>query len=118
MEKCIANGGPSALFAVLYHFSNNNPVFVLAFVGSISFALSDTVATEVGLLGQAKPRSIITGKKIDTGQSGGVTLQGEIAVTNLFIVYIKHLRPSVVTGRTTFCVYYIFIRCHSRYDIH
>src|SRR6266487_3980552 len=89
-KSVLANGGPSALFAVLYHFSNNNPVFVLAFVGSISFALSDTVATEVGLLGQAKPRSIITGKKIDTGQSGGVTLQGEIAalICSLFIASI------------------------------
>jgi uncharacterized membrane protein len=31
------------------------------------------------LLSKSKPRSILTGKKIDTGQSGGITIQGEIA---------------------------------------
>ena len=69
----------AAAFAILYYLSHNNPVFTLSFTGSISFALSDTVATEVGLLSKAKPRSILTGKEINTGQSGGVTVRGEIA---------------------------------------
>lgn len=78
-KSVIANGGPAAAFAILYYLSHNNPVFTLSFTGSLSFALSDTVATEVGLLSKAKPRSILTGKEIDTGQSGGVTVRGEIA---------------------------------------
>jgi uncharacterized protein (TIGR00297 family) len=78
-KSVIANGGPAAAFAILYYLSHNNPVFTLSFTGSLSFALSDTVATEVGLLSKSKPRSILTGKEINTGQSGGVTVRGEIA---------------------------------------
>jgi uncharacterized protein (TIGR00297 family) len=78
-KSVLANGGPSAVLAILYYLSNNNTVFILSFAGSISFALSDTVATEFGLLSKAKPRLILTGEEIDTGQSGGVTIRGEIA---------------------------------------
>jgi len=78
-RNVLANGGPLAAIAILYYISHNNPIFMLCFVGSISFALSDTVATEVGLLSKVKPRSLLTGKQIDKGQSGGVTIQGEIA---------------------------------------
>ena len=52
---------------------------LLSFIGSISFAMSDTIATEIGMLSKAKPRSILTGKEIDIGMSGGITIQGEIA---------------------------------------
>jgi uncharacterized protein (TIGR00297 family) len=78
-KSVVANGAPAAAFAILYYLSHNNPTFTLSFTGSVSFALSDTVATEIGLLSNSKPRSILTGKKIDTGQSGGITIQGEIA---------------------------------------
>src|SRR5215212_10302601 len=78
-RNVLANGGPLATIAILYYISHNDPIFMLCFVGSISFALSDTVATEVGLLSKVKPRSLFTGKQIDKGQSGGVTIQGEIA---------------------------------------
>src|ERR671926_159206 len=78
-KSVVANGAPAAAFAILYYLSHNNPIFTLFFTGSVSFALSDTVATEIGLLSKSKPRSILTGKKIDTGQSGGITIQGEIA---------------------------------------
>jgi uncharacterized protein (TIGR00297 family) len=79
LRSVLANGGPLAAIAILYYISHNHPIFMLCFVGSISFALSDTVATEVGLLSKVKPRSLLTGKQIDKGQSGGVTIQGEIA---------------------------------------
>ena len=78
-KSVVANGAPAAAFAILYYLSHNNLTFTLSFTGSVSFALSDTVATEIGLLSKSKPRSILTGKKIDTGQSGGITIQGEIA---------------------------------------
>jgi uncharacterized protein (TIGR00297 family) len=86
-KSVVANGAPAAAFAILYYLSHNNPTFTLFFIGSISFALSDTMATEIGLLSKSKPYSIVTGKKIDTGQSGGITIQGEIAalIGSLFI---------------------------------
>jgi uncharacterized protein (TIGR00297 family) len=78
-KSVLANGLPLAGLAILYYVSERNPVFMLSFVGSISFALSDTMATELGLLSKEKPRSILTGKVVNTGQSGGITFQGEIA---------------------------------------
>jgi uncharacterized protein (TIGR00297 family) len=78
-KSVMANGGLGAVLAILYYLSHNNPIFTLSFTGSLSFALSDTIATELGLLSKSKPRSIITGKEVDTGQSGGVTIRGEIA---------------------------------------
>jgi uncharacterized protein (TIGR00297 family) len=75
----LANGGPSALFAIIYYVSGNSTVYLFCFVGSLAFALGDTIATEVGLLSKSTPRSILTGKTILRGHSGGVTLRGEIA---------------------------------------
>jgi uncharacterized protein (TIGR00297 family) len=78
-RNVLANGGPGAIFAILYFLANNNSIFIFAYVGSLSFALSDTLATEIGMLSRSKPRSILTGREIDAGQSGGITLQGELA---------------------------------------
>jgi uncharacterized protein (TIGR00297 family) len=78
-KSVLANGLPLAVLAILYYISDHNPVFMLSFVGSISFALSDTLATELGLLSKEKPRSILTGEVVNKGQSGGITLYGEIA---------------------------------------
>jgi len=87
--------------------------YLPSFIGSLSFALSDTIATEVGLLSKAKPRSILTGKEIDTGQSGGVTIQGEIAaltgslligimcgllIPKDILLYMHVILPAAVTG--------------------
>src|ERR671915_1839929 len=77
-KSVLANGLPLAVLAILYYISDHNPIFMLSYVGSISFALSDTLATEFGLLSKEKPRSILTGEEIDRGQSGGITFQGEI----------------------------------------
>jgi uncharacterized protein (TIGR00297 family) len=77
-KSVLANGLPLASLAIMYYLSDRSPILMLSFVGSISFALSDTLATELGLLSKAKPRSILTGKEIGRGQSGGITLQGEI----------------------------------------
>jgi uncharacterized protein (TIGR00297 family) len=112
-KSVLANGGLAAVLAILYYLSHNNPVFILSFIGSLSFALSDTIATEVGLLSKAKPRSILTGKEIDTGQSGGVTIQGEIAaltgslligimcgllIPKDILLYMHVILPAAVTG--------------------
>jgi uncharacterized protein (TIGR00297 family) len=78
-KNVLANGLPLAGLAILYYLSDRSQIFMLSFVGSVSFALSDTLATELGLLSKGKPRSILTGEEIDRGQSGGITFQGEIA---------------------------------------
>ncbi|HEY7079901.1 MAG TPA: DUF92 domain-containing protein [Nitrososphaeraceae archaeon] len=75
----LANGGLPAFFAIIYHFAANNNLYLFFFSGSLAFALADTIATEVGLLSKSTPRSIISGKPILRGHSGGVTLRGENA---------------------------------------
>ena len=75
----MANGGLPALFAIIYYISGNNNLYLFCYAGSLAFALADTVATEVGLLSESTPRSILTGRSILKGHSGGVTLRGEIS---------------------------------------
>ena len=77
----LANGGLPAVFAIIYYISGNNNLYLFCYAGSLAFALADTVATEVGLLSESTPRSILTGRTILRGHSGGATLRGEIAAT-------------------------------------
>jgi uncharacterized protein (TIGR00297 family) len=86
-KSVLANGVPLAILSILYYLSDHSPAFMLSFVGSINFALSDTLATELGLLSREKPRSILTGEKIEKGESGGITLRGELAaIISSFVI--------------------------------
>jgi len=75
----LANGlvaGIAALAEIVTH----QDVFIVGFLGAIAAAMSDTVATEIGLLSKSKPRLIVNLKKfVEPGTSGGVTLMGELA---------------------------------------
>ncbi len=74
----IANGGVAAIFASLELYSHQQ-VFVIAFLSSIAAAMSDTVATEVGLLSSSKPRLITRPTRVvEPGTSGGITVLGEL----------------------------------------
>lgn len=75
----VANGLIAGLAAVAEIITHQD-IFIVAFLGSISAAMSDTVATEIGLLSKSKPRMIVHLKKfVEPGTSGGVTLMGELA---------------------------------------
>jgi len=75
----LANGLVAGLAAVA-EIVTHQDVFIVAFLGSIAAAMSDTVATEIGLLSKSRPRMIVNLRKsVDPGTSGGVTLIGELA---------------------------------------
>jgi len=75
----LANGSIAGIAAVAEILTHQD-IFIVAFLGSVAAAMSDTVATEIGLLSKSKPRLIVNLKKyVEPGTSGGITLVGEIA---------------------------------------
>ena len=75
----LANGFISAIMAVAYAFSHEQ-LFAIGFVAAVGAAMSDTIATEIGLLSNSKPRSITNPRKyVEPGTSGGVSFLGELA---------------------------------------
>jgi uncharacterized protein (TIGR00297 family) len=75
----LANGLVAG-FAALAEIATHQDIFIVGFMGAIAAAMSDTVATEIGLLSKSKPRMIVNLKKfVEPGTSGGVTLMGELA---------------------------------------
>jgi uncharacterized protein (TIGR00297 family) len=69
-------GGILALVEIYIH----QPWVSVAYLASFSAAMSDTIATEIGLLSRSNPRLILDpAKTVTPGTSGGVTLIGESA---------------------------------------
>ncbi|GAB7016488.1 TIGR00297 family protein [Methanogenium cariaci] len=72
-----ANGLVSLCGAILYGVTGN-PLFIALFLGSVACATSDTLASEVGVVGKT-PRLITTFREVPRGTNGGVTMVGELA---------------------------------------
>lgn len=74
----VANGVVATLFAVAGGFSSLG-VFLFGFIGAVSTATADTLATEIGLLNKDKPRLITNlRKEVPAGTSGGISPMGEM----------------------------------------
>lgn len=73
--QVLANGGAFAAGTVMYVLMDD-PAWLTFAVGALAASSSDTWATEVGLLSSSTPRSMVTGKPVQPGASGGVTLAG------------------------------------------
>jgi len=88
LVQVLANGGLFALCAVGYLASLARlgvspawagPTWRAAAGGALAAAAGDTWATEVGTLWGGRPRSILTGRRVEPGVSGGVTTIGTLA---------------------------------------
>lgn len=75
--QVLSNGGVFAAAAVLWLWTAD-PVWMAAAAGAIAAAAADSWATEIGVAVGGEPRSIISGKRIPRGTSGGVTVAGTL----------------------------------------
>jgi len=73
-----ANGGAAVLLCAA-HALGPHPLWWAAFVGALAAANADTWATELGGLSARPPRSVLSGRQVAPGTSGGVTAAGTAA---------------------------------------
>jgi len=73
--QVLANGIVGA-FSALYYGYSNEIIALVMFGSSVAAATADTWATEAGLLSKIPPVSIYTFKRVEKGQSGGITPLG------------------------------------------
>ena len=77
--QVLANGGLGAFLVVGNYILPHTAWIWLAFAGAMAAVNADTWSTEVGVLSSASPRMITSGKKVERGTSGGITLTGSLA---------------------------------------
>jgi len=77
--QVLANGGVFALAAAA-HLAAPSTATLAVGAGALAAAAADTFATELGTLSARPPRSILSGRRVPAGTSGGVTLHGNLAM--------------------------------------
>lgn len=76
--QVLANGGVAMALATAAAFASvaARRLLLAGVGGALAAAAADTWATEIGSRSRQKPRSIVTGKPVPIGASGGVTWAG------------------------------------------
>ena len=77
--QVLANGGLGAFLAVGTLTISQPEWLWLCFAGAMAAVNADTWSTELGVLSPTQPRMITSGKKVERGTSGGITLAGTLA---------------------------------------
>ncbi len=75
----VAVNGAPAVFSILLWYVTGEGCFFFGFVAAIAEALSDSMASEIGVLSKTPPRDICTLRALPAGMSGGVSLLGFFA---------------------------------------
>ena len=77
--QVFANGGLGMLLVLVHWLLPEQAWPWIAFAGAMAAVNADTWATELGVLSPAAPRLITTGRPVEMGASGGVTMLGSLA---------------------------------------
>jgi uncharacterized protein (TIGR00297 family) len=77
-KQVLANGGVYVLAALAYLLTHNGSWYAVG-AGSLAASAADTWATEIGTLFGGNPVSIVSGRTVPAGTSGGVSLAGTLA---------------------------------------
>jgi uncharacterized protein (TIGR00297 family) len=81
LGQVLANGGVGSVFAVLYYFFPDSAWTWVGFAASMAAVNADTWATELGVLNPSPPRLITSGKPVERGTSGGISVYGTLSAT-------------------------------------
>ena len=80
--QVLANGGIASIFVGLHFFFPAASWTWVGFAASLAAVNADTWATELGVLNPSLPRLITSGKPVERGTSGGISLFGTLAATS------------------------------------
>ncbi len=78
-KQVLANSLPASVLLWLYFLNTDERIFLLLSFTVFSAAASDTFSSEIGMLSKGKVFSILTGKPLPNGVSGGVSITGLLA---------------------------------------
>ncbi|KOR90464.1 DUF92 domain-containing protein [Paenibacillus solani] len=76
--QVFANGGIGMVLCLLHAWVPSD-LWVFLFIGVMATVTADTWATELGSLSRKPPRSVLNGKVLTAGESGGVSWIGSTA---------------------------------------
>ena len=99
-RNVFANGIVAAAAAVLYGVFQH-PVFIALYLGAVTTAAADTLASEIGVTGGV-PYMITTLRKVPIGTNGGVTVRGELVsilgglIVSLVAYFFHVITPEMV----------------------
>ena len=77
--QVLANGGLGALLAIAHAAWPEESWPWLAFAGAMAAVNADTWATEIGVFNAMPPRLVTSGKAVERGTSGAISLTGSLA---------------------------------------
>jgi uncharacterized protein (TIGR00297 family) len=76
--QVFANGGIFAVAAIA-ELITHSPAWYAIGIGALAASAADTWATELGTLAGGEPVSILSGRRVPAGTSGGITVTGSLA---------------------------------------
>lgn len=74
--QVLANGGAAGIFVIVHALYSAQAWTWIGYAASLASAAADTWSTEIGAFSKKQPVSMISGKQVQKGESGGITWMG------------------------------------------